>query len=269
MICFPNAKINIGLHIVSCRPDGYHNLETVFYPIGLKDALEIIPAPETCLFQTGIQINVQPENNLVAKALKLIAFEKKLPEMEIHLFKKIPSAAGLGGGSSDAAWMLKLLNETFNLSYTKEELMLRAARLGADCPFFILNQPAYATGIGDKLEPITFDISQYTLLLVKPDIMVSTKEAYAMVTPQKPDMPLKEIIRQPTETWRDLLKNDFELPVFKLFPEIGKIKQKMYEMGAVYASLSGSGSSVYGLFEKVPDWKGSFQGLFVWCNKGD
>lgn len=289
MICFPNAKINLGLHVVSRRRDGYHNLETIFYPIGLKDALEIIPLAERDaeveeftvtgestgtmdefsprkyrFFPTGIPIEGAPENNLVIKALHLIATEKKLPEIDIHLLKKIPSGAGLGGGSSDAAFMLRLLNETFDLGYSKEELMLRAARLGADCPFFILNRPAFATGTGDELEPIELDLSNYMLLLVKPDIMVSTKEAYAMITPRKPDLPLREIIRKPPETWRELLKNDFEPPVFKKFPEICRIRQKLYEMGAVYASMSGSGSSVFGLFEKEPDWRGAFAGHFVW-----
>lgn len=292
MICFPNAKINLGLHVVSRRKDGYHNLETIFYPIGLKDALEIVPVVETGakkpagvpeftastgstadnkpspgkyrFFQTGIPIEGAPENNLVIKALHLIATEKKLPEIDIHLLKKIPSGAGLGGGSSDAAFMLRLLNETFDLGYSKEELMLRAARLGADCPFFILNRPAFATGTGDELEPIELDLSNYMLLLVKPDIMVSTKEAYAMITPRKPDLPLREIIRKPPETWRELLKNDFEPPVFKKFPEICRIRQKLYEMGAVYASMSGSGSSVFGLFEEEPDWRGAFAGHFVW-----
>lgn len=291
MICFPNAKINLGLHVVSRRRDGYHNLETIFYPIGLKDALEIIPLAERDaeieeftvtgestgtigefsprkyrFFQTGIPIEGVPENNLVIKALNLIATEKRLPEIDIYLLKKIPSGAGLGGGSSDAAFMLNLLNETFDLGYSKEELMLRAARLGADCPFFILNRPAFATGTGDKLETIELDLSDYLLLLVKPDIIVSTKEAYAMITPQKPDLPLKEIIRKPPETWRELLKNDFEPPVFKKFPEICRIKQQLYEMGAVYASMSGSGSSVFGLFEKDPDWPEAFDGHFVWSS---
>lgn len=293
MICFPNAKINLGLHVVSRRTDGYHNLETVFYPIGLKDALEIIPAPEAGkagntelsgsrseesgttdgyissgkyrFFQTGIPIGGSPENNLVIKALNLIAAEKKLPAIDIHLLKKIPSGAGLGGGSSDAAFMLALLNETFGLGYSKQELMLRAARLGADCPFFILNRPAFATGTGDILEPIEIDLSGYTFLLVKPDIMVSTKEAYAMITPQQPELPLKEIIRKPPETWRELMKNDFEPPVFKKFPEICRIRQQLYDMGAVYASMSGSGSSVFGLFEKEPCWQGAFDNYFVWC----
>ncbi len=289
MICFPNAKINIGLHVVSRRKDGYHNLETVFYPIGLKDALEIIPSPENSgeeikfsksmestiksselssrkhrFFQSGIAIEGKPETNLVIKALNLIATEKKLPKIDIHLLKKIPLGAGLGGGSSDAAFMLSLLNKTFNLGYTIEELLLRASRLGADCPFFILNRPTFATGTGNKLEPIELDLSNYILLIVKPDVMISTREAYAMITPRKPDLPLKEIIRKPVERWRELLKNDFEPSIFKKNPEICRIKHQMYEMGAVYASMSGAGASLFGLFEKKPDWQGKFDGHFVW-----
>lgn len=277
MICFPNAKINLGLHVVSRRKDGYHNIETIFYPIGLKDALEIIPTPiiptgESPLktyrfFQSGNPIEGLPEDNLVIKALRLIANEKKLPAIDIHLLKKIPSGAGLGGGSSDAAFMLKLLNDTFDLGYSKEELMLRAVCLGADCPFFILNSPALASGIGEELKPIEFDLNNYYLLLVKPDIMISTKEAYAMITPKKPDLPLEEIILKSPETWKELLKNDFESSVFRKFPEVYRIRQQLYEMGAVYASMSGSGSSVFGLFEKKPDWQGVFEGHFVWCDK--
>lgn len=281
MICFPNAKINVGLHVVSRRADGYHNLETVFYPIGLKDALEVIVmpsgtpvtpvtdksfcSPKNYKFdQTGIPIEGKPEDNLVIKALHLISAEKELPDLDVRLLKKIPHGAGLGGGSSDAAFMLKLLNDAFDLGYSEKDLTRLAARLGADCPFFILNKPAFATGTGDQLEPIELDLSNYTILLVKPDIRISTKEAYAMITPRKPELSLREIVQKPLETWRELLKNDFELPVFKKYPEICRIKEQLYEMGAVYASMSGSGSAVFGLFVKKPDWKGMFGDHFMW-----
>lgn len=292
MICFPNAKINLGLHVVSRRTDGYHNLETIFYPIGLRDALEVIPrsdsdtqvhkpfatseksestatedkfcTPDYHFFQTGIPIEGSPDNNLVIKALRLITAEKKLPKIDIHLLKKIPSGAGLGGGSSDAAFMLGLLNDIFELGYTQMEVMVRAARLGADCPFFVLNNPAYATGTGEILEPIELDLSRYSLLLVKPDIMVSTKEAYEMVSPRRPDISLREIIQKPVDTWRELLKNDFEPSVFKKYPQISEIKEQLYEKGAIYASMSGSGSSVFGLFEETPDLQGVFTDHFVW-----
>jgi 4-diphosphocytidyl-2-C-methyl-D-erythritol kinase len=271
MICFPNAKINLGLHVVSRRTDGYHNLETVFYPIGLKDGLEIVPTQASKqnyrFFQTGAPLEGNPESNLVVRARNLIAEEKALPEMDILLFKGIPSGAGMGGGSSDAAFMLDLLNRSFELGYSTEELMLRAGRLGADCPFFLLNKPAFASGTGDRLEPIDINLNDYTLLVVKPNATVSTKEAYAMIAPRTPATPLKEIVGNPPETWREALKNDFEPPVFKKFPEICRVKQQLYEMGAVYASMSGSGASVFGLFREKPDWQGAFDGRFVWCDR--
>lgn len=275
MIRFPNAKINLGLHVIARREDGFHNLETLFYPIELKDALEIIPmhddkAPNRGngyqLFQTGIPIQGKEEENLVVKAWKLIASEKKIPFIEIHLLKKIPFGAGLGGGSSDGAFMLQLLNETFALGYSDTELASYAARLGADCPFFIQNRPALATGVGDLMESVDLDLSHLTLVLVKPYIGVSTAEAYAMITPRQPDLSLREIITLPVSEWKEQLRNDFEVPVFKKNPEIAQIKKKLYEMGALYASMSGSGSAVYGLFEAPPDLKGHFNEYFVWVS---
>ena len=267
MICFPNAKINLGLNIVSRRTDGYHNLETFFYPIGLRDALEIVPSGrkgDYRLFQTGVAIQGDKDDNLVIKALKLISEEKEIPGIDIHLFKKIPFGAGLGGGSSDAAFMLKLLNDTFSLGYTVPELEQKAARIGADCPFFIKNKPALAKGIGNLLEEVELDLSGYFFVLVKPGISVSTKEAYAMVSPVAPEIPLGEIIKKPVSEWKGLLKNDFELPVYKKFPEICRIKEQLYARGAVYASMSGSGSSVYGFFEKETDIR--FDNCWVWKN---
>lgn len=273
MICFPNAKINLGLNIVSKRPDGYHNLETVFYPIGLKDALEIVPAGADLpyvptegyrFFQTGIEIRGNAADNLVIKALNLISEEKEIPPIDIHLLKKIPFGAGLGGGSSDAAFMLKLLNETFALNYSDLELEQRAAKIGADCPFFIKNKPAFATGIGNELTEVELNLSNYFLVLVKPGDFVSTKDAYAMVSPKQPNLSLKEIVKKPVSEWKELMKNDFEPSVFKKYPEICKIKEQLYELGAVYASMSGSGSSVFGFFEKQTDV--SFDNCFVWKN---
>lgn len=290
MICFPNAKINLGLDIVSKRADGYHNLETVFYPIGLKDALEIVPFDNSDddtdfssirankserqsvptdgyrFFQTGIEIQGNADDNLVIKALKLISTEKKIPDIDIHLLKKIPFGAGLGGGSADAAFMLRLLNETFSLGYSDTELENRAAKLGADCAFFIKNKPAFATGIGNQLEEMELDLSRYFFALVKPDIFVPTKDAYAMVSPQTPETSLREIIQLPVAEWKGQMKNDFEPSVFKKFPEICNIKQKLYDLGAVYASMSGSGSSVYALFEEKTDVKNQFPNCFVWTN---
>ena len=253
MICFPNAKINLGLNIVSKRPDGYHNLETVFYPIGLKDALEIVPSKsgeKYRFFQSGIPIQGHDDDNLVIKALNLISETNEIPPIDIYLLKKIPFGAGLGGGSADAAFMLRLLNDTFQLDYTDEQLMQLAAKIGADCPFFIKNRPAFAMGIGDKLEEIAVNLNDYYIVLVKPPIAVPTKDAYAMIEPQQPEVSLKEIVQQPVSEWKNAMKNDFEVPVFKKYPEICAIKNRLYELGAVYASMSGSGSSVFGIFRR-------------------
>lgn len=270
MICFPNAKINLGLNIVSRRTDGYHNLETVFYPIGLKDALEIVPSAEGCepyrFFQTGIEIGGNADDNLVVKALKLVSEEKEIPSIDIHLLKKIPFGAGLGGGSANAAFMLKLLNDAFALGYSDAELGQKAAKIGADCAFFIKNKPTFATGIGNEFEEIGLDLGNYFFVLVKPSVAVPTKDAYAMVSPALPEVSLKEIVKMPVSEWKNAMKNDFESSVFKKYPEIGAIKQQLYDLGAVYASMSGSGSSVFGFFEKEPDLQKQFTGCFVWTN---
>lgn len=271
MICFPNAKINIGLNIISRKADGYHNIETLFYPIGLKDALEIIPseASEHRFYPNGMEVSGSDEENLVMKALRLVEKERTLPPIDIHLLKKIPSGAGVGGGSSDAAFMLKLLNQTFRLDFSPDELTKMAASLGADCAFFIHNKPALATGIGDILEPVDIDLSSYFLLLVKPPIAVSTKEAYSMIVPQKPEVPLREIIKKPIDEWREWVKNDFERPLFQKYPEIHWVKQQLYELGAIYASMSGSGSSVYAFFHKEPNWEGAFKGCYTWASNSN
>lgn len=251
MICFPNAKINIGLNIVGKRPDGYHNLETLFYPIEVCDALEIIDGPEvveTKLFNYGVELDSAPENNLVMKAYRKVEEKYKLPAVEIHLRKNIPFGARLGGGSADAAFMIKLLNERFELGMSVEEMERMAATIGADVPFFIANKPVYATGIGDQFESVGFSLKGYYLVLIKPDVSVSTPEAYSMVKPRQPVMNIREIIRKPIEMWKDLLVNDFEISVFAKKPIVGEIKQRLYEEGALYASMSGSGSSVFGIF---------------------
>lgn len=254
MITYPNAKINLGLNITEKRPDGYHNLETVFYPIPLQDALEVKPLDgenEYLLKIAGTQITGEPEDNLVIKAYRLLKQDyPHLPSIDIHMFKHIPTGAGLGGGSSDAAFMLKLLNEKFSLHISVSQLEEYAARLGADCAFFIQNKPVFASGIGNIFEPIELSLKGYYLVLVKPDIFVSTKEAYALVKPQKPQLSLKDIIHKPIEEWKNTMVNDFEKSVFHKFPEIAAIKDKLYDMGAIYASMSGSGASVFGLFKE-------------------
>ena len=267
MITYPNAKINLGLNIVEKRPDGYHNLETVFYPINLQDALEVnlLEGEEDfSLKVSGVPIEGEPENNLVVKAYRLL--KKDYPEMsaiDIHMYKHIPTGAGLGGGSADAAFMTKLLNDKFKLNLSIEKMEEYAAILGADCAFFIQNKPVFATGIGNIFEPIQLSLKGYYLVLVKPDIFVSTKDAFAHIIPTQPTQPLKEIIRMPVETWRATMKNDFEDSVFQKFPEIAAIKDKLYDLGAVYASMSGSGSSVYGIFrEQVEFVDEIFSGCF-------
>lgn len=257
MITFPNAKINLGLNIVEKRPDGYHNLETIFYPIHLEDALEVVPlngsTQDYDLKISGTPILGSPEDNLVVKAYRLLKEDFQLPPIHIYMYKHIPMGAGLGGGSSDAAFMLKLLNEKFNLGLTIEQMEAYASRLGADCAFFIKDRPVFATGIGNVFTPVDLSLKGMYIVLVKPDISVSTKEAYSLVTPQRPAKALTESIKQPIETWKDSIANDFERSVFKAYPEIAAIKDKLYDMGAVYASMSGSGSTVFGIFrESVP-----------------
>ena len=273
MIVFPCAKINLGLNIVSKREDGYHNLETVFYPIPLYDALEIkymdekFPSDTACdLKVTGNAVDCDEQKNLVVKAYHILAADYQLQRIHTHLYKHIPSQAGLGGGSSDAAFMIRLLDERFRLNIGNPEMERYAARLGADCAFFIEAEPAYAEGIGDVLMPADGpdgNLQGYYLCVVKPDVAVSTKEAYSAITPKKPAKNCRDIVRQPIDTWKEELVNDFEEPIFKMHPELATIKQKLYDQGAVYASMSGSGSALYGIFKEEP--KGieeQFDGMF-------
>lgn len=266
MILYPNAKINLGLNIVEKRPDGYHNIETVFYPIGLCDILEVVPS-ETCtdysFSSSGIAIDGDPEDNLIVKAYHLLRSGYQFPAVDISLVKQIPFGAGLGGGSSDAAFMLKALNEMFGLKATPLRLEKLAAKLGADCPVFIKNKPVFATGIGNVFKSIKLSLKGKFLVLVKPNIHVSTPEAYSLVAPEKPEVSLVEHIQRPIAEWKDVIKNDFEKSVFAKYPAIEEIKNNLYEMGAVYASMSGSGSSVYGIFESAPEKNDLFEGCFV------
>ena len=264
MICFPNAKINLGLNVVSKRPDGYHNIETVFYPIPVKDALEIVNAEKLSFTQTGIQVDAPIEKNLVIKALNLLKTHYEVPPLEIHLLKAIPFGAGLGGGSADAAFMLKLLNDFCKLNIQNDELEKIAATIGADCPFFIRNIPVFATGTGNIFEPVELSLKGYHLCLIKPDVAVSTPEAYSLVTPAAPVLSLKEVVNRPVSEWKKVMINDFEQSVFTKHPVIGQIKEALYKAGAVYASMSGSGSSVFGLFEAPTQLKNQFSDSFVW-----
>ena len=258
MITFPIAKINLGLNVVEKRPDGYHNLETVFYPVQIKDALEVFemapnfPSPFDCdLKVTNIHIEGDEQKNLVVRAYQLLKQDfPTLPRIHVHVYKGIPTQAGMGGGSSDCGYMITLLNEMFHLGLSEQQMIAYAARLGADCAFFISSRPAYAEGIGEKLQPIDLDLSGWYLAIVRPAIPVSTKEAFSLIHPHHPAKNCRDVVMQPVETWHDALVNDFEQSVFALHPEIGAIKDLLYEMGAVYAAMSGSGSSLYGLFRQ-------------------
>jgi len=274
MITHPICKINLGLNVVERRPDGYHNLETVFYPVPICDALEVFemdrqfPSSVDCdLKVTNIAIDGDEQRNLVVQAYQLLKHDfPTLPRIHAHLYKGIPTQAGMGGGSSDCGFMITLLNRMFRLELSDEQMIDYAARLGADCAFFILNRPCYAEGIGEKLEPIALDLSGWYLAVVRPDIPVSTKEAFSLITPQHPAENCRDIVMQPVETWRDRLTNDFERSVFALHPEIAAIKEKLYDLGAVYAAMSGSGSSLFGLFRQpvsldMFDGEGTFKTL--------
>lgn len=273
MITFPCAKINLGLNIVSKRPDGYHNLETVFYPIPLTDALEIkymdekFPSESPCdLKITGNDIDCNEEDNLVIKAYQLLAADLQLPRVHAHLVKRIPTQAGLGGGSSDAAYMIRLLDERFRLNIGIPEMERYAAKLGADCAFFITADPSYAEGIGDVLMPVDVPgagLGGYYLAVVKPSVAVSTRDAYAAIVPKTPAKCCRDIVRQPIETWKDELVNDFEAPIFAMHPELAAIKQSLYDAGAVYAAMSGSGSALFGIFREQPTGlEKEFEGMF-------
>lgn len=273
MITFPCAKINLGLNIVSKRPDGYHNLETVFYPIPLTDALEIkymdekFPSESPCdLKITGKDVDCNEEDNLVIKAYQLLAADFQLPRVHAHLVKRIPTQAGLGGGSSDAAYMIRLLDERFRLNIGIPEMERYAAKLGADCAFFITADPSYAEGIGDVLMPVDVPgagLGGYYLAVVKPSVAVSTRDAYAAIVPKTPSKCCRDIVRQPIETWKDELVNDFEAPIFAMHPELAAIKQSLYDAGAVYAAMSGSGSALFGIFREQPTGlEKEFEGMF-------
>ncbi|MBI3509196.1 MAG: 4-(cytidine 5'-diphospho)-2-C-methyl-D-erythritol kinase [Bacteroidetes bacterium] len=260
MISFPNSKINLGLNIVEKRPDGFHNIETVFYPVGWKDIIEITPSKATELKITGNPVEGKLNENLCMRAYELLKKDHRIPPVKIHLHKNIPSGAGLGGGSSDAVSVLKMLNEIYDLNLSWGELHHYAKQLGSDCSFFVTNKPVFAQGKGDDLEGIQFSMKARPgeavgrgkfIVIVHPPAHVSTAEAYAGMTPRKSEIsPAKIITEMPIEKWKDVLVNDFEKTIFKKYPEIEKLKMRLYEKGAIYASMSGSGSAVFGISEK-------------------
>lgn len=275
MIIFPIAKVNLGLNVVERRPDGYHNLQTVFYPVGIQDALEIFPMAEDFPSEVDCDIKVSnipiegdEQRNLVVRAYQLLKQDfPNLPRLHVHLYKGIPTQAGMGGGSSDASAMLRLLNTSFQLNLSDEKLISYASKLGADCAIFILNRPAYAEGIGEKLYPMDVDLSGWYMAVVRPDIPVPTKEAFARIKPHFPQKCCRDIVMQPVETWKKELVNDFEESVFALHPELAAIKERLYQLGATYAAMSGSGSALFGLFRQPIDLRSSFEGMFSTCLK--
>ena len=266
MIVFPNAKINIGLNIIERRPDGYHNLETIFYPLMIKDALEAVEGSELSFQSSGIRIPGNEQHNLCLKAYNLLKADFELPPLSIHLHKHIPIGAGLGGGSADAAFFIKLVNEIYQLDLSNEAMMNYARQLGADCAFFITNRPVFAYDKGDHFEVIDLDLSMYRLVLVMPPVHVSTAQAYGGIKPTPVEKSLKELAKKPVTEWRQTIKNDFEHHIFDAFPVIGEVKDHLYKSGALYASMSGSGASVFGIFNDTPSIDGLPQGCEVFYN---
>jgi 4-diphosphocytidyl-2-C-methyl-D-erythritol kinase len=248
MLAFANAKINLGLHVTGKRADGYHNLETIFYPVRIFDVVEILDANVLSCSIYGTEIPGNTEDNICLKAYHLLKKDFDLPPQHIYLLKNIPIGAGLGGGSADAAFLIKLLNDKFRLSLSQEQMENYARQLGADCAFFIRNEAVYAEGKGDEFSQLSIDLSGYFVVLVKPDVHVSTAEAYAGINAAHRVTSLKDLIHLPLSEWKVNLKNDFEVSVFSKYPEIEGIKNSLYHSGAIYASMSGSGSSVYGIF---------------------
>lgn len=269
MVTFPNCKINLGLNILRKRADGFHDIETIFFPLPFCDVLEIITAEnKTKFINTGIS-GGEIKNNLCVKAYQLLKKDfSGLPEIKMHLHKVIPAGAGLGGGSADGAFTLSLLNKKYNLNIPLNQLLVYASQLGSDCPFFLINKPALASGRGEILEEIKCSLSEYKILIINPDIHISTKELFQQISPSIPKKKIREIIQQPIECWKDDLENDFEKPVFQHHPEIKKIKEKLYQHNAIYASMTGSGSTVFGIFNKDDEIKIPFKKeyLYKWIN---
>lgn len=248
MIVFPNAKINIGLHVVSRRPDGFRNLESCFYPVQWQDALEMVPATQTQLTLSGISVPGATETNLCRQAYDLLQLDFDLPPVNMHLHKNIPIGAGMGGGSADGAFALQVLTNLFNLNLTSEVLEDYARRLGSDCAFFIRNKPVFARERGDVFEPINLDLSGYQCLIVYPDLHITTSEAFGLVMTEVPRYSLKEVLEQDITSWKDTVENSFETALFPKYPVLPEIKADLYAQGAIYASMTGSGSAMYGIF---------------------
>lgn len=247
-----NCKINLGLHIIRKRPDSYHDIETIFYPTDVfTDTLTLSPCRQEFVFECDIQNELgDVEDNLCVKAFRLLQKDYLIKGVKIRLEKHIPTGAGLGGGSADAAFTLKMLSQAFELPLTDDQLLDYATQLGSDVPFFILNKPVYATGRGEILQPVDLDLSHYRIHIRKPDFSISTHTAYNSVIPQENRPYLPDLIRKPVETWKDTLTNDFEKPLFSLYPTLLNIKTDFYARHAIYAAMSGSGTAIYGIFSQ-------------------
>jgi 4-diphosphocytidyl-2-C-methyl-D-erythritol kinase len=270
MVLFPNAKINLGLNITAKRPDGYHNIETIFLPVPLCDVMEFIESGASRITITGINLGEDPIQNLVVKAWGLMSKQYHIPPVEIHLHKIIPVGAGLGGGSSNAAFMLKGLNDYFQCGASISDLEKLASTIGSDCAFFIRNISAFGMGRGEILEQVEVNFDNYQVLLVNPSIHISTKDAFMGVKPAFPLKSLKELFRYNIKDWQGLIINDFEQSVFTKYPEIGWIKSNLIKEGAIYSSMSGSGSTVFGIFENTVNLaklKGHYRDFFCWNGK--
>jgi 4-diphosphocytidyl-2-C-methyl-D-erythritol kinase len=263
MICFPNIKINLGLYITGKREDGFHNLESIFYPVPFCDVLEIIPSQKFSFQTEGITATENPEDNLCVKAYRLLQKDFDLPPVEMFLLKHIPTGAGLGGGSSDASFTLKILNTLFELKITDGKLIEYAAQIGSDCPFFIPNKPAYVFGRGELQEQIDLSLSGNYITIIHPGIHISTKDAFSNISPAKPAYPLYQVPFKPVYNWKGILHNDFEFFAFAQFPLLQQIKSELYRLGADYASMSGSGSAIYAISEKCLEIKGEWKEKYV------
>ncbi len=268
MIVFPNAKVNIGLNVVNKRPDGFHDIEAIFYPVGLCDILEFIPVTDktsnSSLASSGIPVDGNPADNLCLKAYEVLKDRHGLPPIKIHLHKNIPVGSGLGGGSSDAAYMLSALNDYFELNYSKKEMAGFAEQLGSDCAFFIDNAAAFSWGKGEKLEKISLNLKGYYISIIHPCLSINTAQAYTRVRPKKPEKTLKETISNPIATWKNHIKNDFEDVISVQYPVITRIKEELYNNGALFAAMTGSGSSVFGIFKNPVKMNKIFSHYFVW-----
>jgi 4-diphosphocytidyl-2-C-methyl-D-erythritol kinase len=264
MLVFPNAKINIGLNIIQKRPDGFHDIESCFYPVGWSDALEVIRSDEFSFHSDGTSIPGNASDNLCIKAYQMLAADYQIPPVQIYLLKAIPIGAGLGGGSSDAAFMIATLNELFDLKISLQKQQDYARRLGSDCAFFIENKPVFCYQKGDQFENIDLMLKGKWIVMVNPGIHISTVEAYAGIKPHLPELDLRTLLKRPLHQWKDDIKNDFEATLFPKYPLLKNIKEMLYHLGASYVSMSGSGSTLYGIFESETDLHAHFQRFKVW-----